>query len=583
MSLVVPLLMLAGGALAQNASYFATSHINATTTASNGSTVANIDAYTTALNMNLDDIWNIFVGPVTPAAITTTVEATPVPSHSLIPPPFIHFPAFPPGREVPLSTKNESWSFPKDFFFGVAGAAFQVEGAAKAEGKGPSIWDLLPHRATNYVLNNVTGDVTDNHYYLYKQDIARIAAMGMKHYSFSIAWTRILPFGKGPVNQLGIDHYNDVIDTCLHYNMTPMATLYHWDLPLLLQNEYGGWLSEQIVDDFVTYARIAYSSFGDRVKDWFTINEPIEACSEYPYPTDYFKNYTIAGEHQKFVCGKNILLAHAKAYRLGKELVPNSNIAFKNNGGGKIPATNSSADLNATARAWDFMEGWFADPVFLNGDFNAAVRQYTDDFLPPFTAEERALINGSADFFAQDAYTSSVYFAPDDGVEGCLANVSNPLYPSCYNTSQYYSPSAGGWAIGPAADPLASWLSNAADWVPEFMRDIMRRWNPAGGIAISEMGFAEPYENSKQDLPSILYDTIRTDYYKKFMEALLISISEGIHIRGVMSWSFVDNFEWFSGTSVRFGLQYVNYTTQERHYKASFFEYVNQYYTYLEQ
>lgn len=440
--------------------------------------------------------------------------------------------------------KNESWSFPKDFFLGVAGAAFQIEGAAQAEGKGPSIWDALGHRVPNFIINNVTGDVTDNHYYLYKQDIARLAAIGATHYSFSISWARIMPFGTGPVNELGIAHYNDVIDTCIQYNITPMATLYHWDLPLLLYNNYGGWLSEEIVGDFVDYARVAFGRFGDRVKYWFTINEPIEVCSEYPYPVGYFTNFSIPDKHQGFICAKNVLLAHAEAYRLGKSMISDSLISFKNNGGGKIPATNSSADAQAVSRAWDFNDGWFADPVFLTGDFPETVKNYTSSFLPAFTQAQKTLINGSADYFAHDAYTSSIYFAPDAGIAGCLANTSNPLYPSCYNTSQDYPAALGGWAIGPASDPHSSWLNKATDWVPYFLHQLNDRWHPAGGIAITEFGFSEPYESLKTDLPSILFDSIRASYFHDYMEAVLIALSEGVNVLGVMAWSFVDNREF---------------------------------------
>ncbi len=242
-----------------------------------------------AFILNVNDLWDMLVGPVTEAYYTTTISATPVPSSSLIPPPPLYYPSFPTGPQSPTQAKNESWSFPKDFWYvrihnlliyllissrwGVAGAAYQVEGAAKDGGRGPSVWDVLSHRATDFVVNNHTADVTNNNYYMYKDDIARIAALGVKAYSLSLSWSRILPFGRGPVNEEAIAHYNDVINTCIEYNVIPMVTLYHWDTPLMLQDTYGGWLSEDIVNDFVEYARIAYGRFGDRVQHWFTVNE----------------------------------------------------------------------------------------------------------------------------------------------------------------------------------------------------------------------------------------------------------------------------------------------------------------------
>lgn len=137
--------------------------------------------------------------------------------------------------------KNESWSWPEGFYWGVASAAYQVEGAVRDEGRGPATWDVLTHRVTDRIADNTTGDVTNNHYYLYKQDIARLAALKVPAYSFSISWSRIFPFGNGPINEQGLAHYDDVINTCIQYGIEPVVTMYHWDLPLNLQNTYGGW------------------------------------------------------------------------------------------------------------------------------------------------------------------------------------------------------------------------------------------------------------------------------------------------------------------------------------------------------
>ena len=173
--------------------------------------------------------------------------------------------------------------------------------------------------------------------------------------------------------------------------------------------------------------------------------------------------------------------------------------------------------------------------------------------------------------------------APDAGIESCVANASNPLYPSCANSSYTYGPAQGSWVIGPAADSHSPWLHRATDWFPAFMSYINTTW-PSPHIQITEFGFAEPFESSKTLLQGILWDLIRTSYYHDYMEAILISLSEGIKITAALAWSFVDNLEWNSGFSVRFGLQYVNFTDPalERHYKASFFEYTNMYQTYVE-
>jgi len=274
------------------------------------------------------------------------------------------------------------------------------------------------------------------------------------------------------------------------------------------------------------------------------------------------------------------LLAHAKAYHLARSLGINGTISFKNNGGDKIPLTNSSADALAVQRAWDFNEGWFANPIFINGDYPQYLKEYVSGFLPAFTADEIAMINGTADIFAHDAYTSQFYMAPDSGIDACVSNSSHPLYPSCANTTYTYPSSSGGWNIGPAADPLSPWLHKATDWVAPFLHYIQDTWHPRGGIAITEFGFAEPFEVQKTIKADILFDPIRSSYYRDYMQAILIAISEGVNVVGTLGWSILDNLEWSSGYQDKFGVQYVNFTTQERAYKASFFEYVNAFIVY---
>ncbi|CAK4031888.1 glycoside hydrolase, partial [Lecanosticta acicola] len=538
----------------------------------NGSAIPNSSLYTTSLTINVEDFWNLRVGPVSSANTTTTVPATPVPSVSLIPPPPLYYSPFPTGETTFPEQKNESWSFPSSFLWGVAGAAYQIEGAAKTDGRGPSVWDKLS-RVPNYVVNNYTADITDNNYFLYRQDIARIAALGANTYSFSISWSRIMPFGKGQVNPEGLKHYADVLDACVEYGLEPVVTLYHWDTPLFLQDTYGGWLSEQIVEDFVEYARVVYASYGDRVKYWLTVNEPIVFCGQYPLPAQYFKNFTIPNVQQPYWCGHHVLLAHSQAYRLGKQLMPSSMISYKNSGGYKIPLTNASADAEAVERAWAFTEGWFSDPVYLTGDYPSQLKAFVSRFLPDFTPEQKHTLNGSADFYAHDAYTAQFYSAPDTGIDACVQNISNPLYPSCTNTTYTSAPASGSWLMGAAADPGAPWLHRATEWLPAFLTALQTRWPSPGGIAITEFGFAEPYESRKTLLQDILYDPVRMGYFHDYMRAVLAAMAGGVHVLGTWAWSFVDNYEWAQGFSVTFGMQYVNFShpALPRYYKASFF------------
>ncbi len=355
-SLILPVAFGAGSGVAQTSMLYANGS-TPTGTMSNATATVNASMFATTINLSVEDMWDEYIGPVEVAAINTTVAATPIPTNQLIPPPPLYYAPFPPGAQNPMVSENASWSFPKNFWWGVASAAYQVEGAAKSEGRGPSIWDKLTRIPGNTVANQ-TGDIADNQYYLYKQDIARIAALGVPYYSFSISWSRILPFGRGTVNEQALAHYDDLIATCLEYNVQPVVTLFHWDTPLYLQNLYGGWLSEEIVGDFVNYARIVFGRYGNKVQHWFTINEPIVFCDAYPLPQNYFKSSSIPSKQQPYFCGHSALLAHAEAYHLGKSMGLNGTISFKNNGGYKIPLTNSSDDALAVQRAWDFAEGW---------------------------------------------------------------------------------------------------------------------------------------------------------------------------------------------------------------------------------
>ena len=261
------------------------------------------------------------------------------------------------------------------------------------------------------------------------------------------------------------------------------------------------------------------------------------------YPENYFSAVTIPPKDQQFFCGHHVLLAHAGAYRLGKSMGLNGTISFKNNGGYKIPLTNSSDDALAVQRAWDFNEGWFANPIYINGDYPQYLKEYVSILGLNFTDEQKTLINGSADIFAHDAYTSSFYYAPDGGVANCVANASNSLYPGCFNTSNI---NPAGWNIGPAADPYTPWLNSATDWVPLFLHYIQNTW-PSGGIAVSEFGWAEPYEELKTLKQDILYDPGRMMYYHNYMEAILMAISEGVNVVGCLAWAIMDNLEWTDG------------------------------------
>lgn len=195
---------------------------------------------------------------------------------------------------------------------------------------------------------------------------------------------------------------------------------------------------------------------------------------------------TIPPLQQPYYCAHHTLLAHAKTYQLFKSLNVTGTLSLKNNGGYKVPLTNSSEDAIAVQRAWDFNEGWYSNPIYVNGDYPPHLKAYVETIPLSFTEFEKKLIYGSADLYAHDAYTSSYYMAPEGGVDACTSNTSHSLYPLCFNTTNV---GADGWLIGMAADPLASWLHKATDWVPTFLKYIQDTWPSKGGIVVSEFGY----------------------------------------------------------------------------------------------
>ena len=454
----------------------------------------------------------------------------------------------------------------------------QTKGAAKDEGKGPSIWDLLSHRVPNEVADNTTADVVANHYYFYKQDIARMKALGIPTFALSISWPRIFPFGKGPINEAGLAHYDDVIAELVSQGITPVITLFHWDTPLALFNEYGAWSDRQIIDDFFNYATFIIQRYDKYVSHWFTINEPQYCNWQYAsYPAgQYYPAYNniTTGLPARFTCGHYTLLAHAKVAKWYHGTFAGSGrISFKNSGNYFEPNSTSAADLDAAQRQYDFSLGWFNSPVWNDGQYPASLRSTLGPLLPSFTAAESALVKGSCDFFAIDGYTA-YYAAALPDVTLCTSNSSYPGYPEC---SLSVSTAPDNFPIGPASDPGASWLYSTPLGIRRFLTHITRVLFPSvPDIVVSEFGFAEPFEGMDSSLNTILWDLRRADYLQSYLDNILAAIVfDGVNVTGAWAWAVFDNFEWASGKATRFGLQFTNYTDFSRTPKASMFTFLD--------
>ncbi|THU85114.1 glycoside hydrolase [Dendrothele bispora CBS 962.96] len=513
----------------------------------------------------LEELWDV-VGPVEPPPFTTTViPETPVVLPS--PPPRLYpsFYANSPKDILP------DLKFPEGFFFGVDTAAYQVEGAVKDEGKGPSMWDWAS-RQPDAIADNTTADIVDLQYFLYKEDVARVAALGVNAHSFSISWARILPFGTAdsPINQEGVDHYRDLINYHLESGIEPVVTLFHWDLPLALQAYYGGFSSPKIVDDFVHYAKTVFKAYNGSVNVWYTFNEPNVYCGQiatYPF------NVTLAdglnATTAPFHCAYYLLKAHAGAVKAFREMGIVGEIAFKNDDFVGVPwRTNSTEDSEAVERHAAFQIGIFSDPVYTTGDWPQIMKDtLSPEILPRFTEEEKADILGTADFFAIDCYRQQYISAPDNGLEACLSNTSDPNWPRC-NVVQTFDSNAG-WNIGAFSSPGTPWLEDTSRFLRGYLKDLQARW-PTNKIIASEFGFTQAFESQKPDLASIKEDTDRINYLMSYLGEMLLSIHEDkIPLKGAFIWAMVDNAEWGSGLNTRFGIQYVNYTTLERSYKRS--------------
>ncbi|KAK4551840.1 hypothetical protein LTR86_010836 [Recurvomyces mirabilis] len=597
-SIIATLALLAALAQAQgNYSHPATSTM--TPGGSYSTTTFNYSAASTYLpltdfsNEQLQFLWDQ-VGPLETATITTTVS--PTPELSEYPKPnFIHplVPAYVP--EVADA------KLPDDFLWGVASAAFQVEGAADAEGKGPSVWDLIPHRWVNSIADNTTGDIAANEYYLYKQDNARLKALGIQSYSFSTAWTRFFPFGRGPVNQQAVAHYDDLFADLEANGIKAVTTLFHWDTPLALFNSYSAWTSEEIIADFVNYAKFVIERYDKHVTAWITFNEP-QYCnwrfSNYPFGTilPSYNGIGKGGLRAQYLCGHYTLLAHAEVYKWYKNEYKGSKpMTFKNSANYIIANSSSAADQEAVGRVNDYNMGWYGG-VWRDGDYPATLKDTLGDLLPTYTQAQKDLIKGAADFYAIDAYTTLYAAAPPNGIAACVANRTDPNYPPSATTSQLQP---NGFPAGPAADAGATWLYSTPGGVRPFLSFITKEYFLAAkSIMVTEFGFADPAEGAFNTLEQILWDLRRADYFQGFLDEILAArVLDGVNVTGIFAWAVYDNFEWNSGlgesslythhylrglladecglAGTKFGLQYVNLTSYERYPKASMFQFLN--------
>ncbi|XP_042510734.1 beta-glucosidase 44-like [Macadamia integrifolia] len=455
-------------------------------------------------------------------------------------------------------------TFPKGFTFGTATSAYQVEGMASKDGRGPSIWDAFV-KIPGTIANNATAEVSVDQYHRYKEDVNIMAKLNFDAYRFSISWSRIFPNGTGKVNWKGVAYYNRLINYLLVRGITPYANLYHYDLPLALEEKYLGLLNRQVVEDYANFAEFCFKTYGDRVKNWMTFNEP-RVIAALGYDNGFFAparcskpfGNCSAGNSatEPYIAAHNLLLSHAaavKRYREKYQAKQKGRIGILLDFVWYEPLTRGKADQLAAQRARDFHVGWFLHPI-VYGEYPRTMQEIVGDRLPKFTEEEVKMVKGSQDFVGINQYTA--YYMYDPHQTNYI-----PGYQNDWHCGFAYD--RKGVPIGPKAHSY--WLYDVPWGMYKALTYVKERYgNPT--VILAENGMDDP---GNVTIPNGLYDTTRINFYKGYLTQLKKAIDDGANVIGYFAWSLVDNFEWKSGYTSRFGIVYVDYKDLRRYPKMS--------------
>ena len=435
-------------------------------------------------------------------------------------------------------------NFPEGFVWGAATSSYQIEGATTEDGRGESIWDRFC-KTPGKVTNGENGDIACDHYHRWREDIALMASLGLQAYRFSIAWPRVLPGGDGPLNTVGLDFYDRLVDALLEAGIAPWATLYHWDLPQALQDR-GGWPSRTTAEAFVHYADVVSRRLGDRVSGWITHNEPWVASMvghqlglHAPGIADW--SAALAASH-------HLLLSHGLAVPVIRANAPGVPVGITLNLCPAVPASSSSADAEATRWFDGWFNRWFLDPLYSRGypadmlaDHTAA-GHITDGKLPFLLPGDLETIATETDFLGVNYYNRGIIRS--DRIPEA-ENAPREVFKQETTTDL-------NWEVYP-------------EGLLELLTRLQRDYAP-GRLYITENGAA--YDTGP-DEDGRIRDVRRQEYIHGHLAACHQAIADGIPLAGYFAWSLMDNFEWAYGYDKRFGLVWVDYTTQERICKDS--------------
>ena len=434
--------------------------------------------------------------------------------------------------------------FPRNFFWGAATSSYQIEGAWKVDGKGESIWDRFAH-TPGKIKNGDTGDVACDSYHRWQEDIALLRAMNLNSYRFSISWPRIQPSGAGPANSEGVDYYRRLVDALLEARIRPLVTLYHWDLPQVLEDA-GGWPNRDTAARFADYAEQMGRALGDRVSDWMLFNEPLAFT---------YQGY-LEGNHapgRKSLLGflratHTVNLAQAAAFQSLKASCPSARVGTALSMSPCEPATSSEEDRVAAERADGVTNLWFLEPA-LKGHYPKALAFFPDSAMG-MRSIDLDKMKAPLDFIGINLYYRTIASAPT-----AIERLSHPqqwLFPVKMSGGEQGPKTDMGWEVWPQA---------LYDMVMRITRDFNR---PVIEITESGCGY-----NDGPDANGVIHDSRRIDYHRQYLQALARAMADGADVRSYHAWSLMDNFEWAEGFSQRFGLAYVDFKTQKRTMKES--------------
>ncbi len=421
--------------------------------------------------------------------------------------------------------------FPRDFLWGAATAAYQIEGAWNEDGKGESIWDRFCH-IPGKITNGDSGDVACDHYHRYPEDIALMRQLGLKAYRFSISWPRVLPAGFGKVNPAGMDFYDRLVDGLLAANIEPFITLHHWDFPQVL-HEKGGWVNRDNLAYFADFASLMVKQLGDRVLRWATLNEP----------DDIAENGYGGGEHAPgikndwktvYQVTHNLMVAHGLAVLAIRSVNPSVEVGIVLGSWGVEPASDDPKDVAAAELVWNSQRIAYLHPIF-RGQYHSAMIDAVGDNFPEIKPGDMALISQKLDFVGINNYSRTLV-----GAQGIISPVPGSEYTDM------------GWEVcAPAFRRMLNRIHKDYSLPPVYITE--------NGAAFSDNVSAE----------GKIHDERRVDYLRQHIAQMRLAMQDGVDIRGYFVWSLMDNFEWGHGYTKRFGIIHVDFENQKRTVKDS--------------